>query len=115
MILTCPACDTRYQADEANFPPAGRKVRCAKCGHVWHQQGSAPAPEPDVAALAPERRSPNRPCRAPAPLRQERCLSPNASPWRWGPWRRWRRAGFALIAVVLVIGYAAVKYRQESR
>ena len=54
MILTCPACGTRYQADEAKFPPDGRMVRCAKCSHVWHQQGLGAAPEPDVAEIAPE-------------------------------------------------------------
>ena len=43
MILTCPNCATRYEADAAKFLPAGRKVRCAKCGHTWHQP--APAPE----------------------------------------------------------------------
>src|ERR1700683_497781 len=54
MILTCPACGTRYQADEAKFPPDGRMVRCAKCSHVWHQAGLSGAPEPDVAIIAPE-------------------------------------------------------------
>jgi len=51
MILTCPVCLTRYQADAANFPPAGRDVRCARCGNTWHQQGPEPevAPEPVVA------------------------------------------------------------------
>jgi predicted Zn finger-like uncharacterized protein len=37
MILTCPACDTHYNvADEAVSSAAGRQVRCANCGHVWH-------------------------------------------------------------------------------
>ncbi|HUO89267.1 MAG TPA: DUF3426 domain-containing protein [Rhizomicrobium sp.] len=48
MILTCPSCATRYQADASKFPAAGRSVRCAKCGHVWHQLGPAPEPEPDA-------------------------------------------------------------------
>ena len=113
MILTCPACDTRYQADEANFPPAGRKVRCAKCGHLWHQQGPVPAPEPDVAALAPE---------APAPepvLSRARAFSPRTiseperEPLALGAMAAVAAGWVALIAVVLVIGYAAVKYRQE--
>ena len=58
MILTCPACSTRYQADEAKFQPEGRQVRCAKCGHVWHQAGPDAAllvaePAPAVDASAP--------------------------------------------------------------
>src|SRR5256885_3184645 len=43
MILTCPQCATRYQIENSKFPPEGRKVRCAKCGHGWFQ--AAPAPE----------------------------------------------------------------------
>jgi len=37
MIISCPACTTKYQVDPAGFLPKGRKVRCAKCGEVWHQ------------------------------------------------------------------------------
>src|ERR1700687_5839812 len=43
MILTCPSCRTRYQADSAHFVTPGRNVRCAKCGHVWFQ--AAPTPD----------------------------------------------------------------------
>src|SRR5579864_4151596 len=49
MILTCPNCATRYTVDDAKFPAAGRKVRCAKCTNVWFQPG--PGAEP-VAAMA---------------------------------------------------------------
>jgi len=53
MILTCPRCATRYQADAAKFPSAGRNVRCAKCGEVWHQVPPAEAPDPGIAFVAP--------------------------------------------------------------
>src|SRR5205809_6048967 len=46
MILTCTSCDTRYSVDGSKFPAAGRTVRCAKCGHSWHQVGETPEPEP---------------------------------------------------------------------
>src|SRR5262249_19740904 len=37
MLLTCPSCDTRYQVDEAAIDrAAGRQVRCANCGYLWH-------------------------------------------------------------------------------
>jgi len=45
MIITCPSCQARYPVDAAAFAPSGRKVRCKKCGHVWHQlpqEGDAP-------------------------------------------------------------------------
>ncbi|WP_421860602.1 zinc-ribbon domain-containing protein [Parvibaculum sp.] len=37
MIIHCPSCSARYPVDGASFAPSGRKVRCAKCGHSWHQ------------------------------------------------------------------------------
>ena len=72
MILTCPECATRYQTDASNFVPDGRKVRCAKCGHVWFQ----PAPEsergPEEARVEPESEAeavaaPKRESYAPSP------------------------------------------------
>lgn len=43
MILTCPACSTKYVVKDGAIPPGGRQVRCASCKHSWHQ-------DPDVAA-----------------------------------------------------------------
>jgi predicted Zn finger-like uncharacterized protein len=38
MIIGCPSCRTRYLVDEqALGGRAGRTVRCATCGHTWHQ------------------------------------------------------------------------------
>lgn len=65
MILTCPACDTKYVVKDGAIPPAGRQVRCASCKHSWHQDpeptlaeqesvavdfGGPPPPAPDFAA-----------------------------------------------------------------
>lgn len=60
MILTCPSCGTQYAVKDGAIPPEGRKVRCAACGHSWHESGSledAPAvseeiPPADVPATA---------------------------------------------------------------
>ena len=59
MILTCPSCRTRYQADSAHFVTPGRNVRCAKCGHVWFQAAPTPdgelEPEPVMTPAVPAR------------------------------------------------------------
>ena len=41
MILTCPACDTKYVVKDGAIPPGGRQVRCASCKHSWHQEPDA--------------------------------------------------------------------------
>jgi len=44
MIVTCPACDTRYLVDEAALGgDAGRRLRCASCGNSWHYSAEAAA------------------------------------------------------------------------
>ena len=58
MILTCPACGTQYAVKDGAIPDGGRKVRCASCGHSWHQMpenaaedesDTVPVPEPAPA------------------------------------------------------------------
>ncbi len=117
MILTCPACATRYQADEAKFPPQGRQVRCAKCGHEWHQPGAAVAPEPET--LAPAVGDPVDAPEEPT-LSRTRALAPAAmavaeerEPLARGAMLAVMAGWIGLIALVLAIGYSAVRYRQE--
>ena len=41
MILTCPACEASYYAEDKTIGPMGRKVKCASCNHDWFVPGSA--------------------------------------------------------------------------
>lgn len=68
MILTCPSCSSSFKVPEGAITEAGRKVRCATCGHVWHatlkdvqaprphmQQPRPQAPRPQQARPQPPR------------------------------------------------------------
>jgi predicted Zn finger-like uncharacterized protein len=135
MILTCPQCATRYQADAAKFPAAGRSVRCAKCGNVWHQIGPEPQPDPDAeifvqepeAPVVDHRRAPD-PEPPPAIVASPRVAAfapsvapsveadapPSRAPSRpWGGRVAVGAGWIALILLVLVIGWAAVSFRDS--
>ena len=49
MIVSCPACETRFQVDRQQLGYDGRIVRCGKCGNCWHLM---PESDPRVAAMA---------------------------------------------------------------
>jgi predicted Zn finger-like uncharacterized protein len=52
MIVSCPSCATRYDLPAAALGGAGRKVKCAKCGHNWVQTQEAAEAAEAVAAAA---------------------------------------------------------------
>src|SRR5690348_7295688 len=53
MIVSCPACGARYLVEEAALRGReGRTVRCARCGHTWHQATVSEVPrDNDIAGL----------------------------------------------------------------
>jgi predicted Zn finger-like uncharacterized protein len=114
MILTCPECATRYQTDASHFSPDGRKVRCAKCGHVWHQAAPGMETEARVDDAPAMARS-----AAPSVAIPER--TPPAPSWQAPPQERtWplERLGLglgwaALALVVLTLGWSTVHYREN--
>ena len=51
MILTCPACDTKYVVKDDAIPAGGRQVRCASCKHSWHQDPEGAVVEAESVAV----------------------------------------------------------------
>jgi predicted Zn finger-like uncharacterized protein len=128
MILTCPSCDTRYSVDGAKFPAQGRTVRCAKCGHSWHAEPEPAFHESDTVAAEPVAAPASQePVAAPvetvaadpypAAMSSTRAYAPSpVAPSPRAPMAPKLAvvAGWAgLVAVVLLIGYSAVRYRQD--
>ncbi len=101
MIVTCPACSTRYLVDPQALGSAGRVVRCAHCAKTWHQ--APPDDAPRSVDLALEDDEPPR-ILAPRP--------PLSSPPRGR--RSWGLVWLAALVVLLVGGIAgAVIARDE--
>jgi predicted Zn finger-like uncharacterized protein len=135
MILVCPSCAARYDVDGSKFPPEGRKVRCQKCGHVWHQAPEADQaeiedvvfnPQPDPAPAEPEPEpepAPHMEARAPVVQEDADAEGDFGVPQDDGMPLAAKPAGaryagviagwIALVAAVLVIGLAAANYRTQ--
>ena len=117
MILTCPECATRYQANDAAFLPAGRRVRCAKCGHSWHQEPPLTEPEVGVEEIAPleEPIGELQPMRASFSQPQPEPAGEPPVPQKIKSmgWLVVAGGWLGLLVVVLAIGWAAVSYREQ--
>ncbi len=66
MIITCPSCSTKFNVSDRALEPRGKKLRCARCEHTWHQDPvggpvPAPAPPPPPPPPPPKPRKPARP------------------------------------------------------
>ncbi|GAB4228068.1 MAG: zinc-ribbon domain-containing protein [Kiloniellaceae bacterium] len=69
MIVSCPACESRFEVDQEQLGHDGRIVRCGKCGNCWHQMpdndpraavAAAPPPPPARRAAQPPKKKKSR-------------------------------------------------------
>ncbi len=66
MIISCPACSTRYAVPETAIGTDGRTVRCAKCKHSWFQEPKLLDLTQRAAEAPSEAKSPPAPQSEPA-------------------------------------------------
>ncbi len=114
MILSCPICRTRYLVDEQAFGErTGRTVRCASCGHTWHQSAQPdPGANHDSARLErriePALEVPPRPG-AVSPAISEAPAGRSRAAYRpsQGSRRRWTAVHWLVLAVLFALAVVA--------
>ena len=59
MIITCEQCNTAFNLDESLLKPAGSKVRCSKCRHIFTAFPPAPPAQAPASTTPPEEKAPD--------------------------------------------------------
>lgn len=121
MVVTCPECGTQYAFPEERLKPGGVKVRCSRCGQVFRlapeEEGGGPeiplsATTPEAPASLGESPPPKAGPELPGDGVPEKTAIPEeettpaaeGKPEALPSPRRWRRAGVAVLLVVLLAG-----------
>ena len=100
MNLLCPSCGTRYQVDPAALSAGERKVRCARCRHVWVERQTEDLLMPADVAEATDAPEVQTGARIRPPVRERR---------RDVNWAGWA----ALVLIVGVVVGAGVLARER--
>lgn len=105
MIIVCPSCIARYRVAVDALGATGRRVKCSRCGYIWHAEPPGHAVE--VIHAEPEAAAPSGfPEPGPAPARAQLPVPAGAARRRRGH-SLWTWVACLLLLALFVVGYEA--------